>query len=254
MSTYGYQIGFESTYSSGFPYGDPLPSAPPPSSATPIELVHSHPSYIRPPAFNPSFRDPYDASLGNPYDGSWAPPMREEESLSSDILASVNKFVNNYSPFNFWEKSGESQFNPDRALFTIDCSTGDKYYYKKSYDLRLDQVKLFVFNFVPRILKTITYIAIKAIKVATFFEIVFERKSQHVPFKQRLFNYGKDILAIPASILHLVAINLSSIYGLVRANDGRKMYHKLSEVGPLSGINLIDNLEYKLEHFKPFPR
>lgn len=231
------------------PSAPPMPSAPPPPINPDYRdnISYSFTDFSTPPP-------PTNPYLSMDHGSSLYPDLPDKSSLSKKISETVNYLIDNYSPFNFWEASGKSRFEPDRPLFVTDQSNGDKYYYKKTKELRSDQMKLLSTNLLPRTVRTLAYIGIKALKTVTFFEILIETTSERVTLKERVIKYGKDVLSIPASLVHFALINLASLYGLVRPNDGRKLYYKLNELSPQTGIKLLDTLEYKIDHFVPLNR
>ena len=128
--------------------------------------------------------------------------------------------IKDFYPINKWTT------DPKDPGQIIDESTGKKYSKKSPYEIRMDCLWVAaVINPIFNSVDVIRNVACRALKIVSLSHFWMEEEGEtRYNLKNRLSKAGADFLRIVVAPLALIGIELSSIYGLARPYDGRKLY------------------------------
>lgn len=134
--------------------------------------------------------------------------------------------LKDFRPVNTWkpEENGEKWGNGNnKSKYLVDQTTGRRYWNESKGCVRSKCVLLalgtpFVHPFA--VICNVVYRILKLISFSHF----WMPKTGKYNFKARLAEAGKDLLRIAISPIALVGLELSSLYGIIRPYDARKLY------------------------------
>ncbi|MFW9872311.1 MAG: hypothetical protein ACFFG0_04345 [Candidatus Thorarchaeota archaeon] len=140
--------------------------------------------------------------------------------------------LSDFKPINKWkiDKKGK-KFKDGRPMHIIDLTTGRKYLNENKSIIRIKCFLLLigitiffpfilVINTIDKILCTILLIDFWG----------YNKKKEHRSFKVKVLKQSSKLLNIITVPIHLIGLQLSSIYGFFRPYDGRKLYSSFEKL------------------------
>jgi hypothetical protein len=149
--------------------------------------------------------------------------------MSSDCVSTLKDF----QPINTWkvDSDGPTWDNDDEPMYIIDQTTGKQYWNDSPSTLRIKSLLLTLGTPLIHTIALSCGVVYRILKLVTFYNFWAERENEdEYDFKARSADAGKDLLRIITTPLSLIALELGAIYGLLRPNDGRKLYASIEMV------------------------
>jgi hypothetical protein len=146
--------------------------------------------------------------------------------------------LGSFAPINSWEPD---TFRPTwegstEKAFVIDLTTGNRYLNIGEKYLRISSLAMLI-PVLPAF-----FVAIKILKVVSFshFWRHEEAEKNGYSLPSRLVRCFTDLVLITTSPILLIAMEVSALYGIIRPNDGRKMYEVFARIGLSAQIEGAD--------------
>ncbi len=122
-----------------------------------------------------------------------------------------------FIPCNRWD-AGQNN------LYTVDRSNGDVYLNDSPKVKRLKCLALVVATPIVQAVGLLLNVANRVAKLMTLSHFWYADQSFDGSFKDRLFTFCTDVLRVACTLIFYVGLELSAVYGLMRPNDGGKLY------------------------------
>ncbi len=134
--------------------------------------------------------------------------------------------IKDFCPCNQWQVDIEAgNYSSGEYMYVTDATTGRKYWNESKDTLRTKCCVLALITPIGHPIAGCMNIAYRTLKVLSLSHFwMNDAQETSYNFTARLLNAAGDVFRIPMQPAAILGLELASLYGTIRPNDGRKLY------------------------------
>ncbi|MCH9631359.1 MAG: hypothetical protein S4CHLAM37_13820 [Chlamydiia bacterium] len=159
----------------------------------------------------------------------------------------IDEYRPSYNPMRSFTYSEDTYRSTGRPKYVIDSVSNGRYYSIGGMKLRGEHLKLIFTTILIRLPYSIASSSVNLAK-SPYHLLRKAEAGEEFPLKDRISTAALSIVKAISTLVHVILLEITAIYGLIKPVAGRNLYQDLQILSPKCGIQRIDRLELLSHH------